>query len=29
MLESEVQLGPRSIYTTAKVQEDVQRILNI
>ena len=29
MLESEVQLGPRSIYTTAKVQEDVQRILNV
>lgn len=29
MLESEVQLAPRSIYTTAKVQEDVQRILNI
>ena len=29
MLESEVQLAPRSIYTTAKVQEDVKRILNI
>ncbi len=29
MLESEVQLCPRSIYTTAKVQEDVQRILSI
>lgn len=29
MLESEVQLGPRSIYSVAKVQEDTQRILNI
>ena len=29
MLESEVQLAPRSIYSVAKVQEDTQRILNI
>ena len=29
MLETEVQLGPRSIYSRAKVQEDVQRILEI
>lgn len=29
MLESEVQLAPRSIYSTAKVQEDVERILNV
>ncbi len=29
MLETEVQLGPRSIYTPAKVQEDVQRILTV
>lgn len=29
MLETEVQLGPRSIYSLAKVQEDVQRILNV
>ena len=29
MLESEVQLAPRSIYSVAKVQEHTQRILNI
>lgn len=29
MLETEVQLAPRSIYSRAKVQEDVQRILEI
>ncbi len=29
MLESEVQLAPRSIYSVAKVQEDTRRILNI
>jgi len=29
MLEAEVQLAPRSIYSLAKVQEDVQRILNV
>lgn len=29
MLESEVQLAPRSTYSRAKVQEDVQRILDI
>ena len=29
MLESEVQLAPRSIYSVAKVQEDTKRILNI
>lgn len=29
MLETEVQLGPRSIYSRAKVQEDVQRILAV
>ena len=29
MLETEVQLGPRSIYSRAKVQEDVQRILEV
>lgn len=29
MLESEVQLAPRSIYSVAKVQEDTQRILNV
>ena len=28
-LEAEVQLGPRSIYDKAKVQQDVQRILNV
>ena len=29
LLESEVQLAPRSIYSRAKVQEDVQRILEV
>ena len=29
ILESEVQLGPRSIYDKAKVQQDVQRILDV
>ncbi|MBP5399401.1 MAG: outer membrane protein assembly factor BamA [Alphaproteobacteria bacterium] len=29
MLESEVQLAPRSIYSVAKVQEDTKRILNV
>ena len=29
MLEKEVQLGPRSIFSKAKVQEDVQRILEV
>ena len=29
ILESEVQLAPRSIYSRAKVQEDVQRILDV
>lgn len=29
MLESEVQLAPRSIYSVAKVQEDTRRILNV
>lgn len=29
MLETEVQLAPRSIYSRSKVQEDVQRILNV
>ena len=29
MLETEVQLKPRAIYSLAKVQEDVQRILNV
>lgn len=29
MLESEVQLAPRSIYGVAKVQEDTRRILNV
>lgn len=29
MLESEVQLAPRSIYSRAKVQQDVQRILDV
>ncbi len=29
ILESEVQLGPRSVYDKAKVQQDVQRILDV
>ncbi|MBP1532455.1 MAG: outer membrane protein assembly factor BamA, partial [Alphaproteobacteria bacterium] len=29
ILEKEVQLGPRSVYDKAKVQQDVQRILNV
>ena len=29
VLEKEVQLGPRSVYDKAKVQQDVQRILNV
>ena len=29
VLEKEVQLGPRSVYDRAKVQQDVQRILNV
>ncbi|MBR1648052.1 MAG: outer membrane protein assembly factor BamA [Alphaproteobacteria bacterium] len=29
MLESEVQLGPRSVYSVAKVQEDTKRILDV
>lgn len=29
VLEAEVQLGPRSVYSRAKVQADTQRILNI
>ncbi len=29
MLEAEVQLAPRAIYSRAKVQEDVQRIMNL
>ena len=29
ILETEVQLGPRSVYDKAKVQQDVQRILDV
>ncbi len=29
MLESEVRLSPRSMYSRSKVQEDVQRIIDL